>query len=335
MKLSKRVFNLDRVKLDAVPVGENHCRFDGKELEIALKKVVREAIADEDAPMADPNDRTPDCCPVFVVATMGQNASDPPKLFRSYGKQKDKCRIWEAARATSAAPTYFPPIHIPLPPPGCLYIDGGLKRNNPSEVALEEAQELWKTSRRFLIVSIGTGVQETADFIESPEVPDDGDGTMSSESEGGAEEEPEQRTKSSIGRRVKAVTSKIVSSVGSGAKMLASNLPLADDIAQFTRIPGGLMTLKRFAQELVTLSTNSEDTHNKMSKIANSHDHRLQFPYFRFNVPSGMDKIGLEEWKKQLKMGALTWGYLSRDEVKREVDKCVESLFNPSSFESI
>lgn len=34
-------------------------------------------------------------------------------------------------------------------------------------------------------------------------------------------------------------------------------------------------------------------------------------------------------------MGALTNGYLSRDEVKRDVDKCAECLFNPSSFESI
>jgi len=116
---------------------------------------------------------------------------------------------------------------------------------------------------------------------------------------------------------------------------LASNLPLADNVAQITRLPGGIISLKRFAQELVTLSTNSEDTHNRMSKIANSHDHRLRFPYYRFNVPSGMDKIDLEEWKKQQKMGALTWGYLRRDKVEREVYECAKCLFNPPGFESI
>jgi predicted acylesterase/phospholipase RssA len=335
MKLSKQVFNLDKVKFDAVPVGENHCRFDEKELEKALKHVIHKAIGDEDAPLADPNDRTPDCCPVFVVATMAQNATDSPKLFRSYGKSKEKCRIWEAARATSAAPTYFPPIHITRPRPGCWYTDGGLKRNNPSEVALEEARELWKTSRQFLIVSIGTGMQEPADFIESPEVQEDGDGTTSSESEGPSEEGPKQRMRSSIGQRVKAATSRAVSSVGSGGKALASNLPFAENVAQFTRIPGGITTLERFAHELVTLSTNSEDTHNRMSKSANSHDHRLRFPYYRFNVPLGMDKIDLEEWKSQVKMAALTWGYLSRDEVKRDVEKCAKCLFDPSGFESI
>ena len=335
MNLSKQVFNLDRVRFDAIPVGKSHCRFDERELERALKRVIHEATGDEDAPMADPNDRTPDYCPVFVVTIMGQNANDPPRLFRSYGKKKDQCRIWEAARATSAAPTYFPPIHISLPPPGCWYIDGGVKRNNPSEVALEEAREIWKTSRRFIIISIGTGMQETADFIESAEAPEDADGKLSSESRGRPEEWSKQRIQSWITRRVKTVTSKMVSSVRLGGKALASKLPFTDDVAQFSRIPGGLMTLKRFAQELVTLSTNSEDTHNSMSKIANSYDHWLEFPYYRFNVPSGMDKIGLQEWKKQAKIGALTWGYLSRDEVKREVDKCTECLFNPPGFESI
>ena len=331
MKLSKQAFRLDKVKFHAVPVGGTHYRFDEQELEKAIKRVIRKAIGDEDASMADPNDQTPHCCPVFVVATMGQNASNPPKLFRSYGKEKDKCRIWEAARATSAAPTYFLPIHIPLPRPGCWYIDGGLKRNNPSEVALDEARKVWKTIRQFLIVSIGTGVQEAADLIESPEVPENCDGS-SSESEEGSEEGPK---KTSIKQRVKAGASKMIFTVGSGGKALASNLPFAEDVAPFTRIPGGLVTLTRFSQELVALSTNSEDTHKRMSKIANSHDQRLYFPYYRFNVPSGMHKIGLEDWKNKLKIGALTWGYLSRDEVKREIDECTDCLFNPPGFEGI
>src|SRR5271163_3022991 len=101
-----------------VPVGANHCRFNEEDLEKALKKVIRKVEGDEDAPMADPNDQTTSCCPVFVVATMGENASDPVKLFRSYGKEKDKCPMWQAARATSAAPTYFPPTFIRVPRPG-------------------------------------------------------------------------------------------------------------------------------------------------------------------------------------------------------------------------
>jgi predicted acylesterase/phospholipase RssA len=334
MKLSKCVFNLDNVQFGAVPVGENRCRFDEKVLEKALKAIIHKAEGDENAPMADPNDQTPKCCPVFVIATMGENSNDPVKLFRSYGKEKDKCPIWQAARATSAAPTYFPEVFVPLPRPGCWYIDGGLKRNNPSEVALEEAREYWKMSRRFLLVSIGTGVQKTADFIERAEPPDESENDSSSNSEGGSNKNP-KRVKINTSGRFLAVTGKLVSNVGAGVKAVASNVPLANEAVKVFRLPGGLKTVQRFAEELVVLSTNCEDTHNKMLTLANSHDAHLQFPYYRFNIPSGMEKIGLEEWKKQTKIASLTWGYLRRYNIKREVEKCAESLLNPSAFESI
>ena len=173
MELSKAVFRLDNVKMGVVPVGDNRCRFDEKPLEKALKDIIREITKDEDAPMADPDDQNPEkSCPVFVVATEGQDASSREKLFRSYGFDKDRCPIWQAARATSAAPSYFPPAWVEVPAPGGWYVDGGLKRNNPSEVALLEAKRYWKQAKRVMIVTIGTGVQKTADFIENPEPPE-------------------------------------------------------------------------------------------------------------------------------------------------------------------
>src|SRR5947207_751422 len=165
MKLSKRVFRMDNV-IKGVPVGSDHCRFNEEPLVKALKEIIREYSGNENTPMADPNDdQAPDFCPVFVVATEGQDAGGPVKLFRSYGFYKDPCPIWQAARATSAAPSYFPPALVEVPDPGGWYIDGGLRRNNPSEAALNEARKYWKTVRRFCIVSIGTGVQKTVDFI--------------------------------------------------------------------------------------------------------------------------------------------------------------------------
>jgi hypothetical protein len=63
-----------------------------------LKDVIREITGDEDASMADPDDGNPEkSCPVFLVATEGQDASGPPKLFRSYGFNKDRCSIWQTA----------------------------------------------------------------------------------------------------------------------------------------------------------------------------------------------------------------------------------------------
>ena len=66
-----------------------------------------------------------------------------PTVFRSYsgeGIQPSQCAIWQAARATSAAPSFFKEMYIDNPRPGINYVDGGLGHNNPAEVALEEAE---------------------------------------------------------------------------------------------------------------------------------------------------------------------------------------------------
>jgi hypothetical protein len=72
------------------------------------------------------------------------------------------CSIWEAARATSAAATFFDPIQIGRQ----TYVDGATGFNNPVEVVLEEAESIWPDakSRIQFLVSIGTGVQEPKDF---------------------------------------------------------------------------------------------------------------------------------------------------------------------------
>src|SRR5947199_4167452 len=88
---------------------------------------------------------------------------------------------------------YFPPAFVRIPQPGCWYIDGGLKRNNPSEVALDEAREYWKTSRHFLLVSVGTGVQKTADFIQSVETPDDSEDDGFNDGEESSNQNPQGR----------------------------------------------------------------------------------------------------------------------------------------------
>jgi predicted acylesterase/phospholipase RssA len=72
------------------------------------------------------------------------------------------CTIWEAARATSAAATFFDPIQIGRQ----RFVDGATGFNNPVEVVLEEAVSIWPnaTPRIQCLVSIGTGMQEIKDF---------------------------------------------------------------------------------------------------------------------------------------------------------------------------
>lgn len=69
----------------------------------------------------------------FVTATPQENANNsPPVLFRSYTNGLERpempgIKIWEAARATSAAPAYFKPLILN----GKEFLDGGLQANNP------------------------------------------------------------------------------------------------------------------------------------------------------------------------------------------------------------
>ena len=63
-----------------------------------------------------------------------------------------------AARATSAAPTYFEPAYVKnMAGEGFPLLDGGVFANNPAMCALSSARKLYARSSRFLIVSLGTG----------------------------------------------------------------------------------------------------------------------------------------------------------------------------------
>ncbi len=85
-----------------------------------------------------------------------------PQRFRMYQglpNQGPDCKIWEAARATTAAPTFFKAIKIAGPggfSPD--YVDAGLGFNNPTKEVRDEAKELFGPNRRIgMLVSIGTG----------------------------------------------------------------------------------------------------------------------------------------------------------------------------------
>jgi len=143
-----------------IPIGDDQCRFDHKKLELEIKGIVSKKLGDEETAMMAEEDVATKTVPTFVVATKGFNAGGTPTLFRSYecmGHNADICSIWEAARATSAAPSFFKPITIENPLPKSTYVDGGLQNNNPAELARAEAQKIWPRAKRFCIVSIGTG----------------------------------------------------------------------------------------------------------------------------------------------------------------------------------
>ena len=78
-----------------------------------------------------------------------------PWFFRSCRAREDPAydfALWEVARATSAAPTYFPPARIG----SWTLIDGGTFANNPAMCAYADARRA-DPAADILLVSLGTG----------------------------------------------------------------------------------------------------------------------------------------------------------------------------------
>ena len=94
-----------------------------------------------------------------------------PQALRTYASKHEEalnCTIWQAARATSAAPTFFVPIEIGSPTKS--FIDAGLGFNNPGQALRLEAGQIWGDVFGNLdykasigcFLSIGTGFAEVA-----------------------------------------------------------------------------------------------------------------------------------------------------------------------------
>lgn len=94
-----------------------------------------------------------------------------PYLFNwvaAAASSADDYYVWEAARCTSAAPTYFPVANVGAGAPGGSQAtnrwaaDGGVTANNPALYALAQAFQLGLCSNLsdVLIVSLGTGLYD-------------------------------------------------------------------------------------------------------------------------------------------------------------------------------
>ncbi|KAK2028034.1 patatin-like phospholipase [Colletotrichum zoysiae] len=110
-------------------------KWQAHELERAIEALIERNLPKSpkgatEIPLVSKNENS---CKVFVTAgCMGKKSSRPPVLLRSYKNAHEKSelpeiKLWEAARATSAAPTYFKPLTVD----GHQFVDGGLKSNNP------------------------------------------------------------------------------------------------------------------------------------------------------------------------------------------------------------
>lgn len=272
-----------------------------------MQNLIKERLGDADAQMVDirledpTNDKK--SCPSFVVATREAAAEGPAVIFRSYNcgedYDADVCKIWEAARCTSAAPSFFRRMFVTVPPrPGQWYLDGGLRHNNPSQLALDEARRIWPTVKRFCLVSIGTGWQRSVEFMDIKY------------SQAPGPSKPKSRLSTFLDR-----------------------IPGKKTGSMIKNVPKGMMELKKIAEHVVELSTSSEPIHQRLSDESNSRDHARQFPYYRFNVERGMDSIGLEEWKAMVRIEELTARYMDEGDTERKKKMCAEILWKPCEVE--
>ena len=85
-----------------------------------------------------------------------------PFFFKSRNAQSQPTHdfpMWQVARATSAAPTYFEPARIEAAHEGDYWalIDGGVFANNPAACALVEGRTQFPEAGGFVVCSLGTG----------------------------------------------------------------------------------------------------------------------------------------------------------------------------------
>jgi patatin-like phospholipase/acyl hydrolase len=93
--------------------------------------------------------------PVFFVSRPNDEADE-----EYYEALCGEVSMVDAALATSAAPTYFPPHQVPMPRRPYSLVDGGVFANNPTGLARAFMRDA--SSDSDLVVSLGTGSMQVA-----------------------------------------------------------------------------------------------------------------------------------------------------------------------------
>ncbi|XP_059383536.1 calcium-independent phospholipase A2-gamma-like [Carassius carassius] len=144
-----------------VKMGWTHSYYNTETWEMILREKLGEEILIKTAR----DELSPKVSAVSAVVNWGKS----PKafIFRNYNHAPGRLscyaggsgyRLWQAVRASSAAPGYFQefPLH------GDIHQDGGLILNNPCALAVHESRLLWPSQRFQCVLSLGTGRYDNA-----------------------------------------------------------------------------------------------------------------------------------------------------------------------------
>ncbi|XP_039507873.1 calcium-independent phospholipase A2-gamma-like [Pimephales promelas] len=129
------------------------------------ERILREKMGEEILIKTARDELSPKVSAVSAVVNWGKS----PKafIFRNYNHAPGRLsrysggsgyRLWQAVRASSAAPGYFQefPLH------GDIHQDGGLILNNPCALAVHESRLLWPNQHFQCVLSLGTGRYDNA-----------------------------------------------------------------------------------------------------------------------------------------------------------------------------
>ncbi|KAJ9130190.1 Acyl transferase/acyl hydrolase/lysophospholipase [Pleurostoma richardsiae] len=170
-KVAQQAFTPKKAKIiPASPSGA----FSAKALEAAIRQTVREFCVEtacaarraqgfstaETCPHGEMEFRETSCTKTAVLAITKDNVDARPILFTTYDTSAalHGCTIWQVARATSAATTFFKPTRVGRD--DIEFIDAGFGYNNPCEVLIEEAQRVFRGRPALRVLSVGTGLGE-------------------------------------------------------------------------------------------------------------------------------------------------------------------------------
>ncbi|KAJ5963990.1 uncharacterized protein N7479_003866 [Penicillium vulpinum] len=164
--LSPRIFSQVRHRIK-LSTGKTQGRFDHVAMEQGIKDVLMQYGMDPETLFKS---SIMEDCKTFVCVT-SQATGQTVVLSNYYNERRgtdllNTAKIWEAARATSAATTFFEPITISDE----TFVDGATGANNPINQIWSEAADLWGLNAAQLeenvkcLVSIGTGIPSLSAF---------------------------------------------------------------------------------------------------------------------------------------------------------------------------
>jgi len=133
-----------------------------------------QSILGKDTTLDDPKIRT------LLMLVLRNATTDSPwpvsnnPLAKYNQRDRDDCNLglplWQLVRASTAAPTYFPPELVTVGKQDFLFVDGGVTMyNNPAfqmflMATLEPYKLQWQTGvEKMLIISVGTGTSPSPD----------------------------------------------------------------------------------------------------------------------------------------------------------------------------